>query len=145
MKAKFLALAALVLGLASCQTDTVNGVKVDANGEAPVTIQVGLPEEATRAAGNNSGIGAIGNLDLENDWDIRYILEVYDANGALAKERMVNRETEITSTSFALRLVPGRDYKFVVWADFIPHPSYSSEQQTPYQIHRGSLQQHHQG
>ena len=120
MKAKFLALAALVLGLASCQTDTVNGVKVDANGEAPVTIQVGLPEEATRAAGNNSGIGAIGNLDLDNDWDIRYILEVYDQNGALAKERMVNRETERTSTSFTLRLVPGRGYKFVVWADFIP-------------------------
>ena len=120
MKAKFLALAALVLGLASCQTDTVNGVKVDANGEAPVTIQVGLPEEATRAAGNNSGIGAIGNLDLDNDWDIRYILEVYDQNGALAKERMVNRETKSTSTSFTLRLVPGRGYKFVVWADFIP-------------------------
>ena len=120
MKAKFLALAALVLGLASCQTDTVNGVKVDANGEAPVTIQVGLPEEATRAAGNNSGVGAIGNIDLDNDWDIRYILEVYDAAGNLAKERMVNRETVSTSTSFTLRLVPGRDYKFVVWADFIP-------------------------
>ena len=120
MKARFFALMALVLGLASCQTDMVDGVKVDANGEAAVTIQVGLPQEATRAAGNNSGIGAIGNLDLENDWDIRYILEVYDANGTLAKERMVNRESENTSTSFALRLVPGRDYKFVVWADFIP-------------------------
>ena len=120
MKARFFALMALVLGLASCQTDMVDGVKVDANGEAAVTIQVGLPQEATRAAGNNSGIGAIGNLDLENDWDIRYILEVYDANGKLAKERIVNRELENTSTSFALRLVPGRDYKFVVWADFIP-------------------------
>ena len=120
MKARFFALMALVLGLASCQTDMVDGVKVDANGEAPVTIQVGLPQEATRAAGNDSGIGAIGNIDLVNDWDIRYILEVYDANGTLAKERMVNRESENTSTSFSLRLVPGRDYKFVVWADFIP-------------------------
>ena len=120
MKARFFALMALVLGLASCQTDMVDGVKVDANGEAPVTIQVGLPQEATRAAGNDSGIGAIGNIDLVDDWDIRYILEVYDAGGRLAKERMVNRESENTSTSFALRLVPGRDYKFVVWADFIP-------------------------
>lgn len=120
MKAKFLALAALVLGLASCQTDTINGVKVDANGEAPVTIQVGLPEEATRAAGNNSGIGAIGNVDLVNGYDIRYILEVYDGAGNLAKERIVKREDVNTSTSFSIRLIPGRPYNFVVWADFIP-------------------------
>ena len=118
MKAKFLALAALVLGLASCQTDMVDGVKVDANGEAPVTLQVGLPAE-TRAA-TDSGIGAIGNIDLANEFDIRYILEVYDGAGNLAKERMVNREGESTETSFSLRLVPGRTYKFVVWADFIP-------------------------
>ena len=133
---KILALAAVVLGLASCQTDTVNGVKVDANGEAPVTIQVGLPEEATRAAGNNSGVGAIGNIDLDNDWDIRYILEVYDAAGNLAKERMVNRETVSTSTSFTLRLVPGRQYKFVVWADFIPQ---SQEGNGDYHYNTASL------
>ena len=118
MKAKFLALAALVLGLASCQTDTVNGVKVDANGEAPVTIQVGLPEEATRAAGADSGIGAIGNIDLVDGYDIRYILGVYDEGGELAK-RIEQFEDESTSTTFDLRLVPGRHYRFVVWADFV--------------------------
>ena len=118
MKAKFLALAALVLGLASCQTDTVNGVKVDANGEAPVTIQVGLPEEATRAAGADSAKGAIGNIDLENGYDIRYILGVYDEGGELAK-RIEQFEDESTSTTFDLRLVPGRHYRFVVWADFV--------------------------
>ena len=118
MKAKFLALAALVLGMASCQTDVIDGVQVDKNGEAAVVLEVGLPAE-TRAA-VDSGIGAIGNIDLENEFDIRYILEVYDAAGELAKERMVNREDANTTTSFALRLVPGRKYKFVVWADFIP-------------------------
>ena len=121
MKAKFLALAALVLGLASCQTDTVNGVKVDANGEAPVTIQVGLPEEATRAAGNDSALGAIGNVDMTK-YDIRFILEVYDKDNALAKERQVVSGDD-TSASFTLRLVPGRDYKFVAWADFVSEGS----------------------
>ena len=121
MKAKFLALAALILGMVSCQTNFVDGVEVDANGEAAVTLQVGLPEDVTRAVTyGNSGIGAIGNLDLKNDWDIRYILEVYDSNGVLAKTRIVNREDENTETTFSLRLIPGRKYRFVVWADFIP-------------------------
>lgn len=123
MRAKFLALAALVLGLASCQTDTVNGVKVDANGEAPVTIQVGLPEDVTRAAGNDSAKGAIGNIDLENTYDIRYVLNVYDKDGKLAKGPITEFQDEATSQSFSLRLVPGRYYKFVVWADFVKEGS----------------------
>ena len=119
MKARFFALMALVLGLASCQTDMIDGVKVDANGEAPVTIQVGLPQEATRAAGTDSAKGAIDNgIDLENTYDIRYILEVYDVNGNLAKE-MKKFEHTSTETKFELRLVPGRHYRFVVWADFV--------------------------
>ena len=121
MRAKFLALAALVLGLASCQTDTVNGVKVDAYGEAPVTIQVGLPADVTRAAGNDSALGAIGNVDMTK-YDIRFILEVYDKDNALAKERQVVSGDD-TSASFTLRLVPGRDYKFVAWADFVSEGS----------------------
>ena len=120
MKAKFLALAALVLGLASCQTDTINGVKVDANGEAPVTIQVALPE-ATRAAGADSALGAIDNVDMEK-YDIRFILEVYDKDNTLAKERQVVSGDKDTAT-FSLRLVPGRDYKFVAWADFVKNGS----------------------
>ena len=119
MKARFLALAALVLGLASCQTDVVDGVKVDANGEAPVTLQVALPEDVTRAAGNDSAKGAIGNIDLENTYDIRYVLNVYDEGGNLAKGPITEFQDEATSQSFSLRLVPGRYYKFVVWADFV--------------------------
>ena len=120
MKAKFIALAALVLGLASCQTDVVDGVKVDANGEAPVTLQVGLPQDvATRAAGSDSAKGAIDNgIDLVNAYDIRYILEVYDEEDTLAK-RIEQFEPKETQTTFNLRLVPGRHYRFVVWADFV--------------------------
>lgn len=134
MKAKFLALTALVLGLASCQTDTINGVKVDANGEAPVTIQVALPEEATRAAGADSALGAIGNGINMNEYDIRFILEVYDANDALAKHRMVVSGDD-TKASFPLRLVPGRHYSFVAWADFVNE---GSQDDLHYNTHGGN-------
>lgn len=134
MKAKFLALAALVLGLASCQTDTINGVKVDANGEAPVTIQVALPEEATRAAGADSALGAIGNGINMNEYDIRFILEVYDEKGALAKERQIVSGNETTAT-FSLRLVPGRHYSFVAWADFVNE---GSQDDLHYNTHGGN-------
>ena len=134
MKAKFLALAALVLGLASCQTDTINGVKVDANGEAPVTIQVALPEEATRAAGADSALGAIGNGINMDEYDIRFILEVYDAKGVLAKERQVVSGNETTAT-FSLRLVPGRHYSFVAWADFVNE---GSQEDLHYNTHGGN-------
>ena len=119
MKAKFLALAALVLGMVACHTDVIDGVKVDANGEAAVTIQVALPE-ATRAAGSDSAVGAIGNIDLVNDYDVRYILQVFDEKGVAAKDMEVKRSDDNTPVSFELRLVPGRHYKFVAWADFIP-------------------------
>ena len=121
MKFRFLALLALVLGLASCQKDTY-GLDVDANGEAAVTISVALPDVETRAGGNDSAIGAFGNVDFSK-YDVRYILEVYNLNGSLegelAKERLVNTENEAMETSFTLRLIPGRSYRFVVWADLV--------------------------
>ena len=121
MKFRFLALLALVLGMASCQKDTY-GLDVDANGEAAVTISVALPDVETRAGGNNSAIGAFGNVDLTK-YDVRYILEVYNLEGQLkdqlAKERLVNTEDEAMETSFTLRLIPGRGYRFVVWADLV--------------------------
>ena len=118
MKFRFLALLALVLGLASCQNDPY-GLDVDANGEAAVTLNVALPDDATRAAGKDSAKGGVNNVDLANDYDIRFILEVYNADGTLAKERMTEVKDTETSASFSFRLVPGRNYKFVVWADFV--------------------------
>ena len=63
MKAKFLALAALVLGLASCQTDPQD-LDVTSGGEQAVTINVALPEAVTRAAGSDSALGGINNVDM---------------------------------------------------------------------------------
>ena len=114
MKAKFLALAALVLGLASCQTEP-EGFDVVLGGEQEVTINVTLPE-ATRTTNAASNIGGLSFFDDAN-YDIRYILEIYQDDN-LIKERDI-----ITSDSgevaFPVRLVPGRDYTFVVWADFV--------------------------
>ena len=143
MKARFLALAALVLGLASCQTDpeVVNPV-VDA--EVDFQLAVAAPELATRAGENgaadtqnayDSAFGAIDYLQTTTeadayrvDWkevDLRYTLEVYDVkDGAVVgtapvKDRQVIIKDSYEPVVFDLRLVPNRDYRFVVFADFV--------------------------
>lgn len=116
---KLIALMALVLCVVSCQKESF-GLVVDQNGEAAVTLSVALPEGATRAAGADSALGAIDN-GVSANYDVRFILEVYDVtNGTpvLAKGPMVESGKE-DHAAFNLRLVPGRDYKFVVWADFV--------------------------
>lgn len=115
---KLFGLLALVLAVVSCQND-FEGTKIGGD-EVAVTLNVAVPDDATRAAGSDSALSGLQNINLETGYDIRYILEVYDAKGTLAKPRIVKREDVSTSTSFDLRLVPGRDYRFVVWADFIP-------------------------
>ena len=113
MKARFLALAALVLGLASCQTES-EGLNVNVGGEQDVTISVSLPE-TTRA---NSEEGAFVNVVNSDDYTIRYILQVYYNDTESEADPQVAYSDE-TSVNFDVRLVPGRDYKFVVWADVV--------------------------
>ena len=143
MKTKLFALAAVVLGLVSCAKD------VDAprpvGGEVDFQLSVAAPELAHTRAGENgeidtqkaydSAYGAIDYLqgstagDLYRyDWDdvnLRYTLEVYDkvsdyANAKPIKDRMVIVVDEYEPVTFNLRLVPDRDYRFVVFADFVP-------------------------
>lgn len=144
MKARFFALAALVLGLASCQND-FDGANVGVGGEVDFQLSVNAPELATRAgldgvtpdgqADLNSAYGAIDYLQanesadaLRVDWtdvDLRYVLEVYDvANGAVVgtapvKDRQVIIVDKYEPVTFELRLVPKRNYRFVVFADFV--------------------------
>ncbi|MBQ3173422.1 MAG: FimB/Mfa2 family fimbrial subunit [Alistipes sp.] len=134
MKAKFLALAALVLGLASCQSD-FDGGTANVGGEVDFQLSVGAEELATRASedkvddgvsGLNSVHGAIDYLQA-TDWtaaDLRYTLEVYDvasdySSATPVKDRMVKIVDKYAPVVFDLRLVPGRDYYFVVFADFV--------------------------
>lgn len=118
MKAKFFALVALVLGLASCQNDP-EGLNVSMGGEVLTTVNVGIPESETRAGGVNSAQGAITNIDLAGtDYTLRYIFQVFDENGTASKDKQV-KFSDDTDVAFDVRLVPDRDYTFVVWADVV--------------------------
>ena len=60
-----------------------------------------------------------------NDVDLRYSLEVYDkaddyAGKSPIKDRQVIIVDEYQPVKFELRLIPNRDYHFVVFADFVP-------------------------
>ena len=119
MKARFFFLAALLFGLASCQTEP-EGLNVNVDGEQLVSVNVTVPEAETRAGGNNSALGVFDNGVLgtaDDDTTMRYILQVY-YNGVASKERLVEYSDE-KSVTFDVRLVPGRDYQFVVWADVV--------------------------
>ena len=140
---KVFALSAAVLGLASCQTDPDTTVVVGSD-EVNFQLAVDVTELSTRAgdsasapqAGRNSAYGAIDYLqgsatgDDCIDWsdvDLRYSLEVYDVDPtgaygddyAPVKDRQVIIVDEYQPVSFDLRLVPNRDYHFVVFADFV--------------------------
>ncbi len=152
MKARFFALAALVLGLASCQQE-FDGAATQVGGEVDFQLKVDAKELATRADdgdnqyGYDSAYGAIDYLCdeadlLRVDWtdvDLRYSLEVYDANGlnaAPVKDRMVQIVDKYEPVTFDLRLVPNRDYQFVVFADFVPQGA-SAEANTDIQMNLG--------
>ncbi len=127
---KLLSFLALALCFVACQNEAVESVS---NGDlANVVLTIDAPElGVTRADGDanaakNSAFGAIDFL-TDADWanyDLRYILEVYaaDENGTgepIYRERLVNCLDKYAPTTFELRLVPNRDYKFVVFADFV--------------------------
>ena len=109
---KIFALLAVAFGVMSCQTD-VNDFGANVGGEQDVNILVSLPE-ATRA---NSALGAFENVD-KNEYDIRYIFQVFNADGTANKEMQYEYSDE-TTVSFPVRLIPGREYNFAVWADLV--------------------------
>ena len=130
MKTKFFAIAALVLGMASCQRD----IAPEANfgGDVDFRLEVSAPDfgvtraDADSQAGHDSAFGAIDYLS-DAEWaevDLRYILEVYDkaddyTNAAPIKDRQVIIVDKYEPVTFETRLAPQRDYHFVVFADFV--------------------------
>ena len=114
---KFLALAALVLGLASCQTEP-EGLDVNVGGAVDTEITVSLPDMTTRAGGSNSATSDINAILATDDYTMRYMLQVF--YGDKPSELYV-RYSDSQMVSFPVRLVPGedRDYNFVVWADIV--------------------------
>lgn len=128
---KLLSILAMALCFVACQNDGVENVSN--NDLVDVVLTVDAPELGiTRADGDlfKGKSSAYGAIDFMNDadwggYDLRYILEVYaeddtnGANGMIYSERLVNCLDKYAETTFALRLVPGRTYKFVVFADFV--------------------------
>ena len=115
---KILALVALVLGIVSCQTEP-EGLDVIVSGEVDTVVTVTIPEAETRAT--DSAEGAFKNVDLTGDATIRYILKIYQKVGneyVASNDRQV-KYSDGTEVAFPVRLVPNRDYRFVVWADYV--------------------------
>ena len=111
---KFLALAALVLGMVSCQTEP-EGFDVNVGGEQDVNITVSLPE-GTRA---DSALGAFGNVDFTK-YDVRFQCEVHYGGQVKVLPVQYGRGNDAVATAtFPVRLIANRDYRFVVWADLV--------------------------
>ena len=114
MKARFLALAALLFGLAACQTEP-EGFDVNLGGEQTATISVVLPDDAiTRAGGTDSAASGLDNTDKI----VRVVMHIYDEAGRVSGRRYVDYlEGDARTVNFDIRLVPDRQYTFVAWAD----------------------------
>ena len=108
---RFLALAALVLGMVSCQTEP-EGLDVNVGGEQDVNITVSLPE-GTRA---DSGLGAFDNVDFTK-YDVRFQCEVH--YGDVKKVLDPQYSDDGKTATFPVRLIANRNYTFVVWADLV--------------------------
>ena len=113
---RFLALAALVLGLASCQTEP-EGLDVNLGGEVDATISVSISDSETRA-GLNGANGVFDSGILDGDATMRYLMQIFDENNIPSETSYVKYDDE-GSVTFDVRLVPGRKYTFVVWADVV--------------------------
>ncbi len=130
---KLFSFLAMMLLFAACQTEP--GFDTNENGLVTARFSVGAHEISTRAdettatTGFSSALGAIDNF-TDADWanyDLRFIFEVYakDDNGSgnpIAKERqvqVVDKFDNDDAVFFEVRLVPNKEYKFVVFADFV--------------------------
>lgn len=112
-------LLGILASLSSCKHDDVMNVSI--NDEQMVSICVTIPDSETRASETNSAQGIFNNnvLGVENDnYTMRYILQIFDENGRPSDETLIEY-SDGTTVSFPVRLVSGRDYTFVVWADFV--------------------------
>ena len=108
-----------MLGLVSCQTEP-EGLDVNVGGEVDTFVTVAIPDVDTRANSAESGIkNLVIAADSEINYTIRYIFEVYYGDNGVQKQVYY---TDGQSASFPVRLVPGRDYNFVAWADIVEQP-----------------------
>ena len=126
----FLTLLGFVM-FPSCQSKS--GVEEDLENLTSlvdVTFSASMPkgEFLTRGAllgeESNSALGGLYNLDLVNQYDLRYQIAIYKLEDNGTYRRVVSPTQKIEDLNkpvvFSLRLNPNRTYKAVLWADFIP-------------------------
>lgn len=120
MKRCFL-LYGIVMLMVGCQSESDAGFPN--SDTVDVCFQVSAPEElATRGvSGGNSRLGGLSNVDF-GKYDLRYQLSVYRIDGDQFIEA-ITPQTKIVDVyepvTYTLRLTPDRQYKVVVWADFV--------------------------
>jgi hypothetical protein len=112
---RFFAFAAILIGFVACQNDTE---RMDVTvGDLEVKVAVTVPESR---AGSHEGIFQSGLLG--DSLTMRYILQIYytdpETNTSIDPIRLVEYSDE-KGVVFEVRLAPGRDYKFVAWADVV--------------------------
>ena len=116
----FLALGGLLFA-SSCQMDEPDAGTL--TGEVDFTISAGIPGSITTYADGEpetafSHLGGANNVDA-TQYDLRYILEVYDGDNLAYREvKYVDEGFADTKASFSARLL-AKSYTFVLWADFV--------------------------
>ena len=113
---RFFAFAAILIGFVACQNDAD---RMDVTvGDLEVKVAVTVPESR---AGSDQGIFQSGLL-VSDSLTMRYILQIYytdpETNTSIDPIRLVEYSDD-KGVVFEVRLAPGRDYKFVAWADVV--------------------------
>ena len=113
---RFFAFAAILIGFVACQNDAE---RMDVTvGDLEVRVAVTVPESR---AGSDKGIFQSGLLERDS-LTMRYILQIYytdpETNTSIDPIRLVEYSDD-KGVVFEVRLAPGRDYKFVAWADVV--------------------------
>lgn len=111
-----------IVALTSCQKDDLSS---SGDGrEVAVSIAASLPTVMTRS----SDQGGLDNIDWTT-LSLRYTLEIYDGENIIpisslddATQRVIYKESLDDARTAAfndIRLLSGKDYQFVIWADFV--------------------------
>lgn len=108
--------------LAGCQSESPEP-EMPGIGTVDVQFQVSAPEELETRAGQagNSRLGGLANVDFEK-YDLRYQLAVYRVDGDRLVEAVTPQAQIVDAyepVTYSLKLTPDRQYKVVVWADFV--------------------------
>ena len=112
---RFFAFAAILIGFVACQNDAE---RMDVTvGDLEVKVAVTVPESR---AGSDKGIFQSGLL--RDSLTMRYILQIYytdpETKTSIDPIKLVEYSDD-KGVVFEVRLAPGRDYKFVAWADVV--------------------------